>query len=254
MKNGQDIRLIVFDVDGVLTDGEAKPLDLELMRVLAELNRRARTEGSPGVTLCTGRPQPYVEALMQAMDCLLPAIFEGGAGCFVPGTGRSYPHPGIGDFSVIREARERLAREAERTGRIFLQPGKEYTVSVFPADPADRDDLKALISEVVGDLQDRLESAYSASCLNIHPRGSNKGSGMELLTELTGVPPENILGVGDSEVDLPFLERTGYAAAPSNASPAVKSLCGYVSPFPTSGGARDILRRYGLDPAAEGSG
>ncbi len=248
--NANPVRLVVFDVDGVLTDGEAAPLDLDLLRLLADLNRRARDAASggavPGATLCTGRPQPYVEALLQAADCLLPAIFEGGAGYFMPAARRAFPHPDMKDFAAVREARELLAGEARRSGRIFLQPGKEYTISVFPAAPEYMAVLRDITAETVGELASRLESAFSASCLNIHAKGSNKGAGIELLAELTGVPPENMLGVGDSEVDLPFLEKVGFAAAPANATPEVRKLCGYVSPFPTSRGVRDILAHFGI--------
>jgi hydroxymethylpyrimidine pyrophosphatase-like HAD family hydrolase len=55
-----------------------------------------------------------------------------------------------------------------------------------------------------------------------------------------------MLGVGDSDVDLPFLQTVGYAAAPSNANTAVKQLAHYISPYPTSAGVRDILRHFGL--------
>ena len=62
------IRLIVIDVDGVLSPGEAAPLDFAVLQRLAEVNDRARHDPHhPAVTLCTGRPAPYVEVLMQAI-------------------------------------------------------------------------------------------------------------------------------------------------------------------------------------------
>ena len=75
------IRLIVFDIDGVLTAGETAPLDFDLMMYLSAMNRAAREDPSrPAVTLCTGRPAPFVEAFAQAINGHLPAIFENGCG------------------------------------------------------------------------------------------------------------------------------------------------------------------------------
>jgi len=61
----QKFRLVVADVDGVLSHGEAAPLDFAVLQRLAEINDCARQDPVyPAVTLCTGRPVPYVEVLM----------------------------------------------------------------------------------------------------------------------------------------------------------------------------------------------
>ena len=38
----------------------------------------------PAVTLCTGRPQPYVECLLQVIHSDTPALCEGGTVMFHP--------------------------------------------------------------------------------------------------------------------------------------------------------------------------
>ena len=76
-ENSLPIRLLVFDIDGVLTDGEAQPLDLRLMEQLTQMNRAARQDSArPAVTLCTGRPGPYVEIMLQAIDGHVPGLLE----------------------------------------------------------------------------------------------------------------------------------------------------------------------------------
>jgi hydroxymethylpyrimidine pyrophosphatase-like HAD family hydrolase len=69
---------------------------------------------------------------------------------------------------------------------------------------------------------------------------------VHFLCEQSGYGLEEILGVGDSDVDLEFLSMVGYAAAPANANPAVKAIVDYVSPYPTAEGVRDILRHFGV--------
>jgi hydroxymethylpyrimidine pyrophosphatase-like HAD family hydrolase len=83
----------------------------------------------------------------------------------------------------------------------------------------------------------------SAACVNVIPRGVDKGTGVRWLSEETGVSLSQIGGVGDSASDLKFLTLVGFAAAPSNAAPEVKERVHYVSPFEDGEGLVDILER-----------
>ncbi len=244
------IRLAVLDVDGVLTEGEGRPLDLALLADLADLNRRARADPArPAVTLCTGRPAPYVEVLVQAIDGHLPAIFENGCGLYLPSAYRFLAHPELADGNrgFVR-ARERLRAALVETGRVFFQPGKEYSLSLFPLAGVTVADLRDLAEAALGDERDSVELLYSPSCLNVVPRGLDKGAGLDFLCQQAGYRLDEVLAVGDSDVDLPFLTRSGHAAAPANANAAVKRLVEYVSPYRTSAGVRDVLRHFGILP------
>ena len=241
------IRLLLFDIDGVLTGGEAGALDLELMAMLAAMNRAARADPAlPAVTVCTGRPAPYVEVMLQAIDGHLPGIYENGCGLYRPADYRFLPHPLLGDEQSFVEARERLRRALVRPGKVFFQPGKEHSLSLFPLGSVSVDDLLPLAQEALGPLAESVSLVYSFSCLNVVPRGLDKGKGLDFLCRETGYAPESVLGVGDSDVDLPFLALTGRSAAPANANPAVKQIVQYVSPLPTSDGVGDILRHFGV--------
>ncbi|GAB4371423.1 MAG: HAD-IIB family hydrolase [Spirochaetales bacterium] len=251
-KEKPNIQLVVLDVDGVLTDGESAPFDLELFQRLATLNARSRAgKAVPPVTVCTGRPQAYVEAVLQALDCSLAGVFEGGAGLYVPEGRRVLPHPDIPDSAIMRKVQRILEEEVERDSSIYLQPGKIFTVSVFPrgveGSAGPLDGLRERVVGLLGDeLAGELELLYSASCLNILPKGIHKGKGIEFLAEWTGIPLSAMLVVGDSEVDIPMFQKAGYRAAPANATPDVKGRADYVSNEKTSRGLRDILNRFGV--------
>ncbi len=246
------INLLLFDVDGVLTEGEARKLDLDLFKMLARLNRRAREDPSvPAATLCTGRPAPYVEVLLQAIDGHLPAIFENGAGLYVPETYRFLPHPSLdGDDPAadgpIVPVRRRLAGTLVRRGVAYFQPGKEHTLSLFATDAGQTATLHEEADAALGELRQTVDYLYSPSCLNILPRGMHKGKGVEFLSEYRGYALEDMLGVGDSDVDIAFLQAVGYSAAPSNANERVKEVVQYVSPHPAADGVRDILTYFGI--------
>ena len=249
MKSPSPIQLVVLDIDGVLSEGEGRPLDLELLGLLASLNRAAREAPAlPAVTLCSGRPAPYLEAMMQALDAHLPGIFENGAGLY---TSRPYsflPHPALAGSDQIPQVREALERGLVQAGRAFVQPGKLYTLTLFAENPAETRLLASWAEEALGPLAGQVDLVYSTSCLNVLPHGIDKGLGAAWLAERTGIPLEAMLGVGDSDVDLPFLKRVGHSAAPSNANASVRAIVDYTSPHPTAGGVRDILAHYGLLP------
>jgi HAD superfamily hydrolase (TIGR01484 family) len=246
------IRLLVFDIDGVLTDGETRALDLSFLGMLAEMNREGRkNRGLPQVTICTGRPAPYTEAMLQAIDGRLPAVFENGAGLYVPNGYRFESHPELGDGSAMRSVRRRLEETMVRTGVAYFQPGKIHSLSLFATDPSRTRDLRDQAAAALDSLLPEVELVYSSSCLNVLPRAIDKGQGLRLLAERTGYALEEMLGVGDSDVDLPFLSLVGHSAAPANANPTVKGLVDYVSPHPTSAGTRDILRHHGLPGSRE---
>jgi len=245
--NKTPIRLIVFDIDGVLTQREDRAFDLPLLEHLTEMNRTARDDPSrPAVTLCTGRPAAYVEAVLRAIDGCAPAVFENGAGLYLPESYRFLPHPMLGGRSGFQAVQQRLDQALVRTGQAFFQPGKEYSLSILAHDPAGTDALYDLALDALGPLSETVDLVYSAACLNVLPRGVHKGKGIEFLASQTDYTLGEMLGVGDSDVDLPFLTIVGYSAAPANANRQVKQLVGYVAPRPAADGVRDILDRFGL--------
>jgi hypothetical protein len=211
------------------------------------MNKAARKDPSrPAVTLGTGRPAPYVEALLQAIDGHLPALFEHGTGLYVPDGYRFLPNPAMGDPAEFEVVRLRLKEAIVQTGRAFFQPGKEYSLSLFAHDPTETGTLYDLAVAALGPLQKTVDLLYSTSCLNVMPRGIHKGKGIEFLADQTGCALEEMLGVGDSDVDLPFLARVGHSAAPANANPEIKQLVQYVAPRSSSDGVRDILTHFGI--------
>ncbi len=241
------IRLLVFDIDGVLNQREGKAFDLPLLEHLAEMNRVAREDPSrPAVTVCTGRPAAYVEAMLRAIDGHVAAVFENGAGLYIPNEYRFLPHPMLGNRARFQLVRQRLEGALVQTGQAFFQPGKEYSVSILARDPSETDALYNQAITALGSLGESVDLVYSVSCLNVLPRGIHKGKGIEFLSGQTGYALGEMLGVGDSDVDLPFLSLVGYSAAPANANLDVKQLVQYVAPRPAAGGVRDILAYFGL--------
>ncbi len=245
-------RLIVTDIDGCLTAGEGQPLLYPLFQTLTDLNRRARRgEAVPAVTLCTGRPTAYVEGVMQAIDGFLPAVCEHGAMLYVPEGHRFLRHSALDEAArtALAEIKAMLEREVVEAGLGYLQPGKETSLTLFPVGPIGTTSLEPLHNRLA-ELVARTGAPYAVidtfSCVNLVPRGLNKGQGVRWLAEMIDVPLAQMAGIGDSDSDLAFLQLVSTSAAPINATPTVRQAVDYVSPCSNGEGFLDILFHWGL--------
>lgn len=209
------IRLLVVDIDGCLVPVEHASYDLAALARLAELNRRSRIERAvPPLTILSGRPHPYVDALMQLLDITVPAIFENGAGLAV----RSPYHARYRqEVERGRGALAKLATELARLPGLTVQPGKSASLTVFPAEPTARiADVERTVAELLErhGLELLIDPAHE--CVNILVPGVDKGLGLRWLAEEVGVSTGEVAGIGDSVGDLPWLELCGVAVAPAN--------------------------------------
>ncbi len=243
------MKLIVLDIDGVLSAGEAHPFDLSLFQRLAQLNHFAKTDTSvPAVTLNTGRPSPYVEAVMQAIEGWQPALYENGAGLYFPDGYRFQITPyltppykiALDDVIAI------LDHEVVQTGRAYWQPGKTVCHTLLPIEPYTMRKLIDDVQTLTNDYADKITISQAIMTLNIHPKSVTKGTGLAWLSDITQIDLNDMGGVGDSGSDVDFLKLVGFPAAPANATTEVKAVAGYISAQSTTDALHDILDYWQL--------
>ncbi len=236
------VALVLADVDGCLTAGEGRPIDLEVLAEVARLNERSRSDRSvPAISLCTGRPAPYVEVLVQEIAAYRPSIFENGCGILTMEPYGFHAHPRIdaGVLAAFRAGTEMLDRELVGAGRATWQPGKTYSATLYPTDG----DVHALWTAARDLLGQGFSVDEGVECINVMPGGIDKGAGVEWLCSVTGLAPAEVAGVGDADSDLVFLERVGFAAAPANATPGVRAAVDLVASAPWGNGLIEIVDR-----------
>ncbi len=245
------IRLIVSDVEGCVIPGSGRPWDLEVLASLARYNRLARrAPGLPALTLASGRPVQYLEALGHAIDLDRPVCCENGAILFFPREGRAELLVGPAQVRLMAQVRRFLAEHFGRDGRARVAVGKEVCVSLIPLGGEETaaalllEEARELIGARLGLGDGDLVFTRSAGAVDITPAGVDKGRGVRALAERLGVDPAEILAIGDSLNDLPLLEAAGLACAPGNAEEAVRRRAAYVSPEPFGRGILDVLRRF----------
>jgi hydroxymethylpyrimidine pyrophosphatase-like HAD family hydrolase len=243
------MKLIVLDCDGVISKGEAQAFDVSLFARLAELNRQARRgKAVPAVTLNTGRPSPYVEAVMQAIDSWQPALYEGGAGLYIPETYQFQTTPGLNSehVSALQEVIKRIDLAVVQNKRAYWQPGKTFCHTLFAHPPLTIADFAAEVEAIASEVSNQFVVTAASLALNIHPMGIDKGTGLQWLAQVTGIDPAEMGGVGDSAGDVDFLRLVGHPAAPVNAIDEVKSMAHYVSSQPDTAGLHDILDHWSI--------
>jgi hydroxymethylpyrimidine pyrophosphatase-like HAD family hydrolase len=240
------IRLVVVDVDGVLSRGEAAPLDFAVLQRLAEFNDRACQDPAyPSVTLCTGRPVPYVEVLMQAIHGHFPAVYENGAGLYIPKPYGFKWHPAITHDLQTRLMRfQTVLHDAlVDTEQAYFQPGKSASFSLFPCPGVALRQVFAEASRLARGFGGEFSIDEAATCVNVILRGIDKGEGVRWLARESGILLADMAGVGDSPSDMRFMQLLGWIAAPSNAHESVKQIAHYTSPYEDGLGLVDILAR-----------
>jgi hydroxymethylpyrimidine pyrophosphatase-like HAD family hydrolase len=249
------IKLVLADLDGTVTADELlRPLDCDDLRVLRRSNERSREEPAvPPISLTTGRPHSYLEAFTRFLATPLPSLFESGCGLHLPAEplGREYLfHPALADPAVAEAvARFRDWAEEELVARrgAGLILGKRYSVSLAAGDGCPVEELQEAVAAMPPDLAGRFFVTRSLGVVDVTPRPVDKGAGLTWLLDYCReelgleVDAVNVLGIGDSFNDLPFLKRVGLSCAVANAAAEIREAVAYVTREPTGRGVAEVV-------------
>lgn len=240
------IELIVTDVDGCLTHERSVPFNLILLGKIRDLNQQARkNDNLPEITLCTGRPQPYVEALMKIIDCRLPAICENGGMIFDMHTNSFQRVSGLDAVVNNRLNRMKQMLQTEMIPRfpVEIQPGKETHHTLVARDHREIEAATSyLTTHYTAELAD-FTLTMTENCLNIVPDFFDKGTAFLELTKQLKLDPARIAAVGDTPADLPFMKLAGYPMCPGNAAEPVKKISGYTAVKEYTEGLLEIIEK-----------
>jgi len=239
------IKLFVLDLDGCVSEPYVTP-DWKALTKIRELNQKSRTEEAiPPVTICTGRPLPYAEAVAQWLDIRLPFVFES-AGLFdlensrvVTGLDGSKEEGIKGIREMKRWIRDEILPEFPKS---MLEFTKMMDAGVISPASNEISDIYEKVMEVTRSYYPGLEVHRTEVSVNILIRGNNKYRGVELLGERLDVKFEKMAYIGDSEGDIPALEVISRPYAPSNAIERVKQIA-EVIPFRSTRAVLEAYRR-----------
>jgi len=228
------ITLFVTDIDGCLAKPYA-PYDLDgfaaLRRYAHDAGLPSEASPIPSVSICSGRPYSYVEAVSQALDLTVPVLFEGGGGRFDPVAAQTVWNPRLTDEieAALEEVRHWFITECVPGTKLSLDHAKRTQAGVVSPDPNDietvRPRTEAFVNEHVPDLR-----VFSTDVsIDVVPPGITKRNGLEWLARHLDVTLDQMAYIGDTDSDLEALSAVGTSFAPANADEEVLKTVDYVT-------------------------
>lgn len=237
--------LVICDIDGCLSPESHAPINGLALAKIAEHNRLAlQKTDRPPVTLCSGRPIGFVEAMCRVIhNTLIPCIGENGVWMWFPDINAFEIDPAITaeQLQMVHDASTLLRSLYEARG-VILQPGKTAAVSLYHSDT---DYLRSIVPAIRDELASRgwpFRVSMTWLYINCDLQHVNKGTAIDRLLARTGIDPARTAGIGDTMSDSFIADRVAFFACPANADPEITQSAAYVSPFEEIDGVLDILQ------------
>ncbi len=236
---------IVSDIDGCLCDEHGGPFDLARLGLIREHNEHAiRSEISPVLTVCSGRPVGFAEAMTRLVgNTILPAIGEMGVYLHDPKTAQSELDPAVTAEHLKSVAGlQRYFHDTLRPMGVTMQPGKSASVTFWHSDTKLlRDRISPGVESLCQERGWPFRVSMSWYYINCDLTHISKATGIERFKLKTGIPADRLAGIGDTSSDLAIREKVAFFACPSNAIDEIKAVADYVAKAPEAEGVVEIL-------------
>ena len=262
------LRLVAIDLDGTLLN-QRRELPSEARQVFAQA-RRAGLQ----ISFVTGRNGCSVRQLARILHPSGPHASSGGAMVFGNGGRPVYTHAVIQRADIRKIVlvcrSRRLSIFLQSPNQILMETGEHHLAfnpQIFapcPITPCQDilADLKfkplkftiygepELLVDAVQDLENCNGcfhvTSTSENDIEITPFGVNKGSAIKKISEVTGVPLQNILAIGDSPNDISMFKEAGFAVAMENAHPDAKQAARLIAPSNEQAGVLWAIQNLAL--------
>ena len=239
-------KLILVDIDGCLNSGLTAPFDLDALRVISGYVSRLASQNII-VTLCTGRPAPYAQAVAQMLGIVAPLICENGALLLNPLNGEVSLLVSQKDLRPLRGFAQAFTEHPTLSRRFLIEPGKTACLSLTGEEVVGRSpqEIKAAMAQLQTlPFSDQLNWSHSVTAIDVTPLGVNKALGAENLAAHLLCAWSEVAAIGDSYGDISVLKRVGAPMCPANAEEAVKAVCLHISEKQHALGVADLLERF----------
>jgi phosphoglycolate phosphatase (TIGR01487 family) len=230
------IRLVAFDIDGTLTiDRRSSILCLDAIRALRILDKN-----NIAVVLVSSNALPIVVGLKKYIGLSGPAIGETGALIFfnekeIVSTTKYSSREAYED--VLVRFNEYVYGSWQNMFRIHdyaLRIKKEYLVRAY--------EIYEQIKNYVEKHYDYLKVGYSGYAIHLTPKDTGKGKALRIVMERLGIRREETVGVGDSMMDLEFMEETGIKVAVGGSDKELVEKADLVLEKPSGQGIIDLVK------------
>jgi HAD superfamily hydrolase (TIGR01484 family) len=218
------IKLFISDIDGCISTPFKTP-DWDLLSQIRRLNEQSRHDMAvPPLSICSGRPFPYVEAVAQWLGIESHVVFES-AGIYELSTNEVHFLPAFDKEAEqqVRELKQWLRDEMVPQYRgLIIEFTKRMDAGIIHLDKEVIDEIYPQVKEYVSENYPDFEVHNTDVSINVVLSGNNKKNGIQKLCEKMELEPQEVAYIGDSSGDIPGLKIVGQAFAPLNASDDVK--------------------------------
>jgi hypothetical protein len=264
-----DIKLIVFDVDGTLVNDD-QVLGEKTISAIRQLQDRGIQ-----ISLATGKIYPSVATVIDQLDIKIPIILANGALIQQPNQEiifgkfldkdlvNKFTHEGVSyaaDMALFLPDRIYVQKETYNTAHISEQfkekidaigewsAVREHFSSVCKAIWINRRDIPQ-IRRLTAHLQETYDGKISLSAgapdsIEAMPIGVSKKSGLVHLADHLQIPLDSVMAFGDQGNDLSMMESAGTAIAVGNAIDDVKEISDHIIGTNNEEGPAEFLYEY----------
>lgn len=219
-------KLFITDIDGCISTPFKTP-DWDLLSQIRRLNEQSKHDMAvPPLSLCSGRPFPYVEAVAQWLGIDNHVVFES-AGIYELSTNKVRFLPAFDEKAEkqVRELKRWLRDEMVPQYRdLIIEFTKKMDAGVIHLDKDVIDEIYPQVVEYVDKHYPSFEVHHTDVSINVILAENNKRNGILKLCDLMDIEPHEVAYIGDSSGDIPGLKIVGRAFAPLNASDSVKEV------------------------------
>lgn len=218
------IKLFVTDLDGCISHPFKTP-EWNAINRLRELNLMSRSDDKiPPLSICTGRPFPYAEAVAQWLDVRIPFVFESAGLLHLEGQRiETAVNHHNGDLKPIYEMQKWLQEEIlPNYPNTVVEFTKMMDAGVVSPDTKTIIKIHKVILDKIETDQLDLEVHTTDVSVNVLMPGNNKLRGLKMLGESLGVGLDEMAYIGDSGGDVVALKNVKRPFSPSNARQEAK--------------------------------
>jgi HAD superfamily hydrolase (TIGR01484 family) len=231
---------LATDYDGTLaTDGHVDAVTLDALNRWKATGRK--------LILITGRRLDDFLNVFHHMDLFDLAVVENGAVLYSPANDTETLLGAAPPSEFVERLRDRILQLSSTEGipdefqtlvqKQDLQMLAVGRVIVATWTPHDR-----TVRELIDTMGlHHLQVIMNKGAVMILPQDVDKASGLKSALKLLNLAPEAVVGVGDAENDLAFLNLCGFSAAVSNALDEVAKAVRWVAETPRGAGVTELI-------------
>lgn len=209
---------LTTDYDGTLAeDGVVAE---STIKALESLRRSGRS-----IILITGRELAQLLEIFDRTDLFDWIVAENGALLYHPATRRKH--------LLTEPASLHFVEELQKRGVSPISIGEAIVATWRPHENT--------VREVIRELGLERQIIYNKEAVMVLPNGIDKASGLDAVLEEMKLSSKNVVGIGDAENDLAFLNKCQLSVAVSNALDSVKANVDFTTRSPRGEGVVELI-------------